>query len=55
MKNKYKEVYGAAGEVLGMLLLYMQESNHVIHNNYIMYMILSLFLCLFGYMWVIGG
>lgn len=29
MSNKYKEVYGAVGEVLGMILSYMQDSNHV--------------------------
>lgn len=29
MSNKYKEVYEATGEVLGMLLSTMQNSNHV--------------------------
>ena len=29
MSNKYKEVYGATAEILGMLLSQMQEKNHV--------------------------
>ena len=29
MSNKYKEVYAATAEIVGMLLLLMEKTNHV--------------------------
>lgn len=29
MSHKYKEIYAAAAEVLGMILAFMDENNHV--------------------------